>query len=422
MNQAKKRIKSNLSKIYSGLYSSDNIDKVDNFKAINDTIFKIVLHQPYNPFLGILTMKYCSVVPKKVIESANTEFRSSPIGTGPFKFKRWEENIKLVLRKNDEYFEKDEKGVKLPYLEAVSITFLPEKQSEFLQLIKDEIDMISGIDSSFKDEILEINGDIKNKYKQSIKMLKGPFLNTEYLAFFMNSTKEEVQSPLIRKAINIGFDKNKMIRFLRNGIGKPANGGIIPIGLQGFKINQNNIYDPEKAKEYVDEYKKITNEIPNLKHTTSPEYLVFCEFIQKELEKIGLNISIEVIPGSSLREAKANGKLDFFRASWVADYPSAENYLSLFYSKNLSPNGPNYTHFKDNFFDSFFAPFLLLIVACYFAYLFAPMLVHLGSSWLPFGSLLAPFWIPFSSLLVPFGCFFQYLNSLGSLLSPYYPF
>ena len=82
--------------------------------------------------------------------------------------------------------------------------------------------------------------------------------------------------------------------------------------------------------------------------------MVFCEFIQKELEKIGLNISIEVIPGSSLREAKANGKLDFFRASWVADYPSAENYLSLFYSKNLSPNGPNYTHFKDNFFDSMY--------------------------------------------------------------------
>ena len=45
-----------------------------------------------------------------------------------------------------------------------------------------------------------------------------------------------------------------------------------------------------------------------------------------------------------------------------------------------------------------------------------------GSLCLPFGSLLAPFWIPFGSLLVPFGCFFQYLNSLGSLLSPYYPF
>ena len=48
---------------------------------------------------------------------------------------------------------------------------------------------------------------------------------------------------------------------------------------------------------------------------------------------------------------KANGKLDFFRASWVADYPDAENYLSLFYSKNFAPKGPNYTHFADKEFD-----------------------------------------------------------------------
>ena len=76
-------------------------------------------------------MKYCSVVPKKVIESTNAEFRSSPIGTGPFKFKKWEENIKLVLRKNDEYFEKDQKGVQLPHLEAISITFLPRNKVNF---------------------------------------------------------------------------------------------------------------------------------------------------------------------------------------------------------------------------------------------------------------------------------------------------
>ena len=49
---------------------------------------------------------------------------------------RWEENIKLVLRKNENYFQKDSIGNQLPHLEAVSITFLPEKQSEFLQLIK----------------------------------------------------------------------------------------------------------------------------------------------------------------------------------------------------------------------------------------------------------------------------------------------
>ena len=119
------------------------LENVKKFYAQNDTIFKIELDNPFNSFLGILTMKYCSVVPKKIVEFYGNDFRSNPVGTGPFKFKRWEENIKLVLRKNLDYFEKDSIGNKLPYFESVSVTFLPEKQSEFLQLVKGNIDFIS---------------------------------------------------------------------------------------------------------------------------------------------------------------------------------------------------------------------------------------------------------------------------------------
>ena len=66
----------------------------------------------------------------------------------------------------------------------------------------------------------------------------------------------------------------------------------------------------------------------------------FCEYIQRELKLSGLNIDIEVIPAAALKEAKANGKLEMFRASWIADYPDAQNYLSLFYSKNFTPFWP----------------------------------------------------------------------------------
>ena len=69
---------------------------------------------------------------------------------------------------------------------------------------------------------------------------------------------------------------------------------------------------------------------------------------------IGLEVNIEVMPSSSLKTAKANGKLDVFRASWVADYPDAQNYLSLFFSDNFTPNGPNYTHFKNAKYDSLY--------------------------------------------------------------------
>ena len=57
------------------------------------------------------------------------------------------------------------------------------------------------------------------------------------------------------------------------------------------------------------------------------------------------------MPSSHLRELKANGEADIFRASWIADYPDAENYLSMFYSANFTPNGPNYTFFSDSTFD-----------------------------------------------------------------------
>jgi peptide/nickel transport system substrate-binding protein len=329
--------------------------KVDGFKAINDTLFQIQLKQPFPAFLGLLTMKYCSVVPKEIIEHYGSDFRSHPIGTGPFKFKRWEENIKLVFRRNNNYFETDEKGKSLPYLEAISITFLPDKQSEFLQFAQGNIDFVSGLDASYKDEILTADGLLRDFYSKDVNMIRGPYLNTEYLAFYMDSDVPEIQSELIRKAINYGFDRKKMMIYLRNGVGIPANGGFIPKGLPGYNERIGFTYQPEKAKQLIAQFKTETgNKNPKISITTTSNYLSFCEYIQRELHKIGLIVDVDVIPAATLKDAKANGKLNLFRASWVADYPDAENYLSLYYSKNFAPNGPNYTHYKSDLFDSWY--------------------------------------------------------------------
>ena len=108
------------------------LQQVERYEALNDSVFQIILKQAFPPFLSVLSMRYCSVVPKEVVEDPQHEFRKHPIGTGPFKFKAWEENIKLVLRKNPLYFEKDKNGKRLPYLEAIAISFLPDIQSEFM--------------------------------------------------------------------------------------------------------------------------------------------------------------------------------------------------------------------------------------------------------------------------------------------------
>lgn len=331
------------------------LQKVANFEAVNDSTFNIKLKQPFPAFLGLLTMKYCSVVPKEIVEHYGNDFRGNPIGTGPFQLKRWEENLKLVFRKNHDYFEQDQQGQKLPYLEAVAITFLPDKQSEFLQFAQGNIDFVSGLDASYKDEILTASGQIQEQYSDRVNMIRGPYLNTEYLAFLMDSKLPEMQSQLIRKAVNYGFDRNKMMVYLRNGVGIPANGGFIPKGLPGYNETIGFDYQPEKAKALVAQFTKETGiQNPEITISTTSNYLSFCEFIQREIQKTGLNVKVDVIPAATLKDAKANGKLDMFRASWVADYPDAENYLSLYYSKNFAPNGPNYSHFKNEQFDQWY--------------------------------------------------------------------
>ena len=329
------------------------MQNIDSVKAKNDSTVVFKLKQNFPAFLGLLAMKYASVVPVEVGEQ-NINLRKNPIGTGPFKFKRWEENEKLVFRKNDLYYEEDKEGNKLPYLEAVAVTFLPDKQSEFLEFAQGNIDFISGLDPSYKDEILTTTGDLKPKY-QEIKMITAPYLNTEYLGIFLENQKPELSSLNLRKAINYGFDREKMIKYLRNSIGTPANAGFIPKGLPAFGETEGYDYNPEKAEKLVQEYIAETgDEAPSVTISTTSNYLDLIEFIQRELKKIGIEVEINIMPPSTLLQQRSAGKLDVFRSSWIADYPDAQNYLSLFYSQNFSPNGPNYTHFKSEKYDELY--------------------------------------------------------------------
>lgn len=331
------------------------LEFVEYFEAVNDSTFQIQLKHPFPPFLSILSMKYCSVVPKEAVNYFGESFRANPIGTGPFQFKLWIENTKLVFRKNNLYYEKDVDGKNLPYLEAVAITFLPDKQSEFLQFIQGNIDFMSSIDASFKDDLLTSEGKLKENYVAKINMITGPYLNTEYLGIYTDAAEEEVHSIKIRKALNYGFDRVKMIRYLRNGIGTPAINGFIPKGLPSFNQMKGYTYQPEKAKQLVNEYINETgNTTPSITISTNSQYLDLCEYIQREVQKTGLEVHIDVMPPSTLRQVKVQGKLSIFRGSWVADYPDAENYLFIFLSKNFSPHGPNYTHYSSIEFDDLY--------------------------------------------------------------------
>ena len=132
------------------------------FNAINDTVLEIKLTQPFPAFLGILSMTYASVVPHEAVEYYGTEYGRHPVGTGPFKYQYWKEGVKLVFRKNPNYFEVEETTrlqdykttsdfesatQRLPYLDAISISFIVDKQVAFMEFIKGKFHLMSGVDA-----------------------------------------------------------------------------------------------------------------------------------------------------------------------------------------------------------------------------------------------------------------------------------
>jgi oligopeptide transport system substrate-binding protein len=339
---------------------NEKVDPVNGFKAVDDSTFRLQLIKPFNPVLGLLSMMYCSVVPKEVVEKYGKDFRSHPCGTGPFLLRAWEEGQAMILAKNNNYFEKDSTGTRLPYLDAIKITFYDSKATEFLLFQQGRIDFQNEIDPSFKDEILTKKGELKKEWKDKIVMVKHPSLNTEYLGVLQDTSNILVKnSPLrflkVRQAINYGFDKRKMMLYLRNSIGIPAESGFIPAGLPSFdtSVVKGYRYDPQKARQLLAEagYKNGQG-IPVIKLLTVAVYADLGSFIAKELEDIGLKIQVEVIQKGLLLEQTAKSEALFFRGSWIADYPDAENYLSVFYSRNPAP--PNYTRYNNPRFDALY--------------------------------------------------------------------
>jgi len=341
--------------IFHGRVADEN-----GFKALNDSTFQLTLIAPFAPILGLLSMQYCSIVPEEVVAKYGPDFRRHPCGTGPFKFVAWEEGQAMILRKNENYFERDSAGIPLPYLDGIKITFFDSKATEFLLFQQGDLDFINDIDPSFKDEVLTKKGQLRKDWQGKIVLSKHSYLNTEYLGILMDdgnplASRSPLRNKLVRQAINYAFDRRKMIMYLYNSKGMPAESGFIPAGLPSFdsSIVKGYSYNPAKARELLAQAGFPDGEgLPEIKLLTIPTYSDIAGFIAKQADESGIKIQVEVVPKSLLLEQTAKSQALFFRGSWIADFPEAENYLSVFYSKNPAP--PNYTRYNNPQFDALY--------------------------------------------------------------------
>ncbi len=334
---------------------NDRVDSLNPFAALNDSSFQLNLVRPFQPILGILSMQYCSIVPREAVEKYKTDFRRHPVGSGPFAFVAWDEGQALIMKKNENYFEADSSGKKLPYLDGIKVSFFDSKATEFLEFRQNRLDFINDIEASFKDEVLSKTGNLKKHWEGKILLNKYPYLNIEYFGILMDSSHAELgASPLrlkkIRQAINYGINRRKMMLYMRNSIGTPAESGFVPPGLPSYNAAEvkGYVYDPLLAKQLIKEAGFEKN-MPPIKLLTIPIYTNIAGFVANELQQLGINVEVETVQKSLLFEQTSKGQALFFRGSWIADYPDAENYLSVFYSRNPAP--PNYTRYKNPAFD-----------------------------------------------------------------------
>ena len=339
---------------------NEKVDSLTGFKALNDTVFQITLTKPYHPILGILSMQYCSIVPREAVEKYGNDFRRHAVGTGPFQFVAWEEGQALIMKKHPYYFETDDAGKRLPYLEGVKVSFYDSKATEFLLFRQKKLDFINDIDASFKDEVLTKKGVLSKAWEGKIRLQTHPYLNVEYLGLLVDTTNPVMKlSPTrlrkVRQAINYGFDRNKLVLYLRNSLGIPAHSGFVPAGLPSFDslLVKGYHYDPAMSRRLLAEVGYGNGKkLPAITLLTIPIYADIGSYIAKQLEEIGFSVKVEAIQKSLLLEMTSSSRALFFRGSWIADYPDAENYLSVFYSKNPAP--PNYTRYNNPRFDAVF--------------------------------------------------------------------
>ncbi|MBL7785919.1 MAG: ABC transporter substrate-binding protein [Chitinophagales bacterium] len=335
---------------------SSYIKSPQNFEAPNDSTFVIRLDQTCPLLLNILTVQYFCVVPKEVVEHYGKDFGQNPVGTGAFRFLKWQIDQQIILVKNNHYFERTASGEQMPFIDGVKITFTADRRNEYLQFEQGKLDALFDIHPTYKDDLLLANGQLQPTWEKRIQLLRTPQLLTEYLGIQTNDSLQihlALKKREVRQAISYAIDRKKMLTYLRNNIGYAAHAGFVPNGMPSFDSMrvQGCSYNPKKASQLLTKagYPNGKGINPIVIETVAT-YKEMCLSIQKQLAEVGIPTEIEVNAAPAMLTKKRNsGQAMLFTGSWLADFPDAENYLACFYSPNGAP--PNYTRFNNYQYD-----------------------------------------------------------------------
>lgn len=356
---------------------------VEGLAATDSHTLVIKLIKPYYQLYYVLAMQFAGVVPKEAVDKYGEEFLNNPVGTGPFKLEKasdWVRNNKITLIKNPTWRGQTyptegeagdqeagllaDAGKPLPFAEKIVFTELLEDQPRWQNLTKGNFEYGEIPNDNFETAV-----DKADKKKLNAELLaKGmrlditPNVDVTYYGFNM---KDSVlgKNKYLRQAMSMANDNGTLIDKFYNGRGIPAQGPVPP-GLSSYDANFKNpySYNVAKAKELM-----VKAGFPEGKGLAEIVYEGLsdskarqqAEFFVQNMAAIGIKVRVSPNTWPQFQDKIKNGRAQIFGIAWGADYPDAQNFYQLFYSKNAPP-GPNDSAFSNAEFDKIYEQSLLL--------------------------------------------------------------
>ena len=334
-------------------------------KIIDDYTLQITLNRPSTVFLQILAEPSCVVISQEAYTKYGKEIKN---GAGPFVFDTENSSKeKIVLKRNNSYHGQDTLGNQLPFLDTILVYIVPTKEQELTMFKEGKLDMITSLPSQSVKEMVE--NQIKDFQANPPKYFldNSPEMITQYYTF--NTKKAPFNNIKVRKAFNYAINRQKIVDDVLSGQAfGPGIKGITPptFTLDGYDISTLTGYDfnPSMAKKLLAEAG-----FPNGKGFPSVKIIlnsggarnsnVVVEIQKQLMENLNVNIDFDVVPYAQKLEEARYGRMDIVRDAWIADFPSPESFLNLFYGANVpadmsQASFPNTARFQNAEFDAYY--------------------------------------------------------------------
>ncbi|MDI6771733.1 MAG: ABC transporter substrate-binding protein [bacterium] len=231
-----------------GLYHGRFRPAFQNFEAITVTSpqsLKITLKRPYAPLMRLLSVFDCPILPRHVYQGEDITRHSrnnDPVGTGPFKFREWVRGDRLVLERNDAYWDP-------VYLDRLIFRIIPGAALRVTALEVGEVDQVADFYLPKTDvDRLKRNPNVRLRLGQPIPSMG---------FMFINARRAPLDNPKVRRALAMAINRVQIVTQAMGNLARPARG---PFG-DGFKwafspesdYDRLYPYNVERANALLDE-------------------------------------------------------------------------------------------------------------------------------------------------------------------------